>query len=526
MSTTLILIFGLLIVAGTFASKISNKFGLPVLLVFLLIGMLAGTDGLNLIQLDDYAMTRDVANIALLFILFDSGFNTKKDSLKKYAGPSITLATLGVAITAVALGLLLHLLLRLELLYSLLIGAIISSTDAAAVMNIMRERPVKEHVSSTLEIESAANDPMAILLTTFMVNMVLQGGIPAPAEFGVLVAQLLWQFGGGILVALVLSRVAIWLFNRFRSANQSMYYVLYVGTVLSIFGVADLIKANGTIAVFFAGFWMGNGKFVFKRGLSHFISGISTFANMVVFLLLGLLVVPKSMVSVWGPGLILAAVLIFVARPLTVWLCTLFFKFSTRDRLFISWGGLKGAVPIILATYPAAAGLDGDGMIFNIVFFVVALSCLLQGGTLSFLAKKLGLSIPPQIHSPYSLELFALDHTDIDVVDTLIHEDSPLVGRRLMDLQLPHSMVISSIVRQGKLVSPRGATVLENNDIVFFMGNRREVEQVIISGGAEILVEGAACMLPVEHEPKEVVDEAIAIEREGMNLECERVTLE
>ena len=379
MSTTLILIFGLLIVAGTFASKISNKFGLPVLLVFLLIGMLAGTDGLNLIQLDDYAMTRDVANIALLFILFDSGFNTKKDNLKKYAGPSITLATLGVAVTAVALGLLLHLLLRLELLYSLLIGAIISSTDAAAVMNIMRERPVKEHVSSTLEIESAANDPMAILLTTFMVNMVLQGGIPAPAEFGVLVVQLLWQFGGGILVAAVLSRVAIWLFNRFRCVNQSMYYVLYVGTLLSIFGVADLIKANGTIAVFFAGFWMGNSKFVFKRGLSHFISGISTFANMVVFLLLGLLVVPKSMVSVWGSGLILAAALIFVARPLTVWLCTSFFKFSTKDRLFISWGGLKGAVPIILATYPAAAGLDGDGMIFNIVFFVVALSCLLQG---------------------------------------------------------------------------------------------------------------------------------------------------
>lgn len=504
MSTTLILIFGLLIVAGTFASKISNKFGLPVLLVFLLIGMLAGTDGLNLIQLDDYAMTRDVANIALLFILFDSGFNTKKDSLKKYAGPSITLATLGVAVTAVALGLLLHLLLKLELLYSLLIGAIISSTDAAAVMNIMRERPVKEHVSSTLEIESAANDPMAILLTTFMVNMVLQGGIPAPAEFGVLVVQLLWQFGGGILVAAVLSRVAIWLFNRFRCANQSMYYVLYVGTLLSIFGVADLIKANGTIAVFFAGFWMGNSNFVFKRGLSHFISGISTFANMVVFLLLGLLVVPKSMVSVWGSGLILAAVLIFVARPLTVWLCTSFFKFSTKDRLFISWGGLKGAVPIILATYPAAAGLDGDGMIFNIVFFVVALSCLLQGGTLSFLAKKLGLSIPPQIHSPYSLELFALDHTDIDVVDTLIHQESPLVGKRLMDLQLPHSMVISSIVRHGKLVSPRGATVLENNDIVFFMGNRWEVEQVILSGGAEILVEGAACMLPVEHEQEPV----------------------
>ena len=221
-------------------------------------------------------------------------------------------------------------------------------------------------------------------------------------------------------------------------------------------------------------------------------------------MLLGLLVFPKSMVTVWSSGLILAAVLIFVARPLTVWLSTLPFRFSNKDRLFISWGGLKGAVPIILATYPAAQGLDEDGMIFNIVFFVVALSCLLQGSTLSFLAKKLKLAIPPQIHSPYSLELFALDHTDIDVVDTLIHEESPLVGKRLMDLKLPHSMVISSIVRNGKLVSPRGATVLHNNDIVFFMGNRKEVEQVIASGGAEILVEGSVCLLPIEHEANPV----------------------
>ena len=415
MSQHLILIFGILIVAGTFLSKISTRIGLPVLLVFLGVGMLAGSDVLGLIVFSDYQAASDFANIALIFILFDSGialifilfdsgFNTKKSNLKKYSGPSLTLATAGIIITALCLGVLIHFLLRLDWLLSLLIGSIISSTDAAAVMTIMREKPVKAHVSSTLEIESAANDPMAILLTVFMINLVQNTGTASAASYVGFTLNLLWQFGGGILTAFVLSRAAIWLFNHFGSENQSMFYVMYVGVVLTIYSSAAVIGANGTIAVFFAGYWMGNADFVFRRGLSHFISGLSSFANMFVFLLLGLLVFPKSMIQVWHQGIILALALIFVARPLTVFLCTAPFRFTVKDRVFISWGGLKGAVPIILATYPAAYGLDPDGMIFNIVFFVVLFSCSLQGTTLSSLAKKLNLSVPPKTHSPYSLD--------------------------------------------------------------------------------------------------------------------------
>lgn len=486
MTSTLMLVFGVLIIVGTFASKISSRFGIPVLLVFLGIGMLAGSDVLNLVAFDNYTVARDFANIALMFILFDSGFNTRRSDLRKYSGPSLTLATLGIVVTALCLGVLIHFLLDMSWLYSLLVGAIISSTDAAAVMTILRERPVKAHVSATLSIESAANDPMAILLTTFMINLILNAGAATPSDYVMFVVRLAWQFGGGILVARILSKVGVWLFNHFGSANQAMFYVLYVGLVFLIYSLADVLGANGTIAVFFAGYWMGNTNFVFRRGVSHFISGLSSFANMFVFLMLGLLVFPSNMVQVWKQGLILAAVLIFVARPVTVFICTAPFKFSFKDRLFIIWGGLKGAVPIILATYPAAFGLDGNGLIFNIVFFVVSLSCLLQGTTLAFLARKLGLAVPTRAHSPYSLELFALDKTEFDVVDVQLHEDSPWVGRRISQLSLPEDIVISSMVRSGKIISPRGNTLLHNDDILFVMGDPKRVEAVVSSAGAEL----------------------------------------
>ncbi len=486
MTSYLILILGLLIVIGTFLSKISSRIGLPVLLVFLGIGMLAGSDVLDLISFSDYRAARDFANMALIFILFDSGFNTKKVNLKKYCGPSLSLAIVGIMITAVCLGILIHFLLNMDWGLAFLIGAIISSTDAAAVMTIMREKPVKANVSSTLEIESAANDPMAILLTVFMITFAQNTESATFSHYAVFTAKLLWQFGGGILTAFILSRMAIWLFNHLGNDKQAMFYVLYVGVVVSIYSAADIIGANGTIAVFFAGYWMGNTNFVFRRGLSHFISGLSSFSNMFVFLMLGLLVFPHSMVKVWQQGIILALALIFVARPVTVFLCTAPFKFTLKDKIFISWGGLKGAVPIILATYPAAYGLDSDGLIFNIVFFVVLFSCSLQGTTLSFLAKKLDLSVPPQTHSPYSLELFALDKTDFDVVDVEIHPNSPWCGKRLSEISLPEDIVVSSMVRNGKIMSPRGNTQIQDKDILFIMGTPDRVLELVSTGEAEI----------------------------------------
>lgn len=495
MTSSILLIFGILVIVGTFASKISSKFGVPVLLVFLAIGMISGSDALALIDFSDHVLAKDLANIALIFILFDSGFNTKRGDLHKYKGPSLSLATIGILLTALCLGVLLHFLLRMDWLYAFLVGAIISSTDAAAVMTILRERPVKTNVSATLGIESAANDPMAILLTTFMINLIRNTGSAEISDYLVFVLRLAWQFGGGILVAKVLSKVGVWLFNHFGSGNQAMFYVLYVGLVFSIYGLADVIGANGTIAVFFAGYWLGNSMFAFRRGISHFISGLSTFANMFVFLLLGLLVFPKSMVQVWQKGLILAVAMIFIARPLAVFLCTFPFKFSLKERFFIVWGGLKGAVPIILATYPAAFGLDNDGLIFNIVFFVVSLSCLLQGTTLSLFAKKLKLDVPKKQHSPYSLELFALDKTDFDVMDIQVHSDSYWCGKKLSQLNLPEDIVVSTMVRGKKIVSPRGNTIIQKDDILFIMGEPSRVEYVISNAGAE-LPESVCSILP------------------------------
>lgn len=478
MGSWLLLIIGILIVIGTFASKISSRWGIPVLLIFLAMGMIAGADGLKWYDFNNYEAARDIANLALIFILFDSGFNTQKANLRRYFGPSILLATGGIIITAVILGFFIHLLLNMPLLESLLIGSIISSTDAAAVMTIMRERPVQSHVSTTLEIESAANDPMAILLTVFMINLVQESGSAGAHDYLMFTAKLIWQFGGGILVARLISFAAVWLFDHFKNDSQSLFYVLYVGIALSTYGIADRVGANGTIAIFFCGYWLGNSDFVFKRGVSHFIGGISSLANMCVFLMLGLLVYPSQMGNIWIQGLLLAVGLVFIARPLTILLCLLPFKYSMTDKLFIMWGGLKGAVPIVLATYPAASNLPGAETIFNIVFFVVVLSCLLQGTTLSSLANKLKLAVPKKAHSPYSLELFALDKTDFDMIDLQIHEDSPWAGKSIAELMLPGDVVISTMVRNGEIIAPRGQTVLENNDILFLMGKPKSIESL------------------------------------------------
>lgn len=477
--SNLLFVAGIIIILSTFASKIGTRFGIPVLLIFMGIGIIAGSDGLELISLADQELTRTIANIALMFILFDSGFNTKKQHLEAHAGPSLTLATLGIVVTAVALGVLVHFLLHQDWLFSFMIGAIISSTDAAAVMTVLRERPIVKRISSTLEIESAANDPMAILLTLFMINLVLNAGEASAGDYVFFVVKLVWQFVGGILVALACSKLAVWLYNHFKSENQGLFYVLYIGIVFATYGAADLVQANGVIAIFFTGYWMGNSTFVFQRGVSHFVSALSSFANMCVFLLLGLLVAPHSMVNVWREGIVLAAALILVARPIAVWICLLPFKFRRRERLFIAWGGLKGAVPVVLATYPAAYGLDPDGFVFNIVFFVVTFSCLIQGTTLAPFAKRLRFSVPKQSESPYSMELFSLDKTDFDVQCVPVTSKMPWLGKRIAELGLPEDIVISSMVRDRKIISPRGNTMVKEGDTLFILGKPSRVQEAV-----------------------------------------------
>ena len=468
----MILILAVLLLAGTFSTKLTGKLGVPVLLLFLALGMTVGSDGLNLIDfgatVEDKTLAGNIANLALAFILFESGFGTKRSALKKYFGPSLSLATAGIVLTALGLGVLIFFLLGIDFKTALLIGSIISSTDAAAVNAILKQRPVREKVASTLQIESAANDPMAILLTLLMIN-IMNGGTGNPALF---TAELIWQFGGGILLGYIMAQIGIFLFRKLNSDNKGYYYVLSAAVVLLIYGVGIETKVSAMLAVFFAGYWMGNSNFIFKRGFSFMIDGMSTLANTIVFLLLGILVFPSQMTGIWKEGLIIAAALIFIVRPLTVWICTAFFKFNWRERTMITWGGVKGAVPIVLATYPSlylnpdSPYFNETAAIFNIVFFVVAVSCLLQGTTLS----------KPQ--SFYSVELLTMKETEYDMFEVRLDEASDLEGKKISELPLEQDMLITVIIRKNKMIPPRGGTVLHKEDTLFILAPRNREQEL------------------------------------------------
>ncbi len=461
----MILLVAALIVLAVFSTRISSRFGIPVLLLFVGIGLVAGSDVLNLIYFDDAHLTRTVADILLIFILFDGGFRMSRASLRAVAGPSLALATAGVAITAAVLALFIHFVGRRDLVSSLLVGSIISSTDAAAVLLLTRQNPIRDRVATTLEVESASNDPMAILLTIAFID-VLAGEARTAWLF---LAHLAWQLGGGILAGFLLSHAARFLFDRLESDRRGYYDVLMVGLVLLTYGLATIARANGIIAVFFMGYWLGNTSFAGKRGVGNFLDGIATSANLALFLLLGLLAFPRSFGTVWKEGLALAAVLIVVARPLAVLLCTLPFRYSWAERVFIAWGGVKGAVPIVLATYPAVYGLDSGGAVFPLIFFAVLLTCLLQGTTIGLAAKVLHLTVPRRPPSPFTVELHATRRSDLDMIEVRLRKGGAADRRRIRDLGLPPGILISSIVRAGRIVAPHGGTTAKADDLLFVL---------------------------------------------------------
>jgi cell volume regulation protein A len=469
-----IFLFASLIIAAVFSTKLSSRFGVPVLIAFIGLGIIVGSDVLNLFYFDDAALTKKIADILLIFILFVGGFQTKRSSLRMVARPALGLATVGVLITAGALGLLVHYVAGYPWPFSFMIASIISSTDAAAVMLVTRQNPIRERVAATLDVESAANDPMAILLTIACVQFASGGSSSMP----LVALELLWQFGGGVLVAFLGAKASVFLFDHLESENRGYYYVLIVGLILFAYGLAGLVGANGTIAVFFMGYWLGNSEFVSKRGVSNLLEGISAFANLALFLMLGLLAFPHSFAGVWKEGLAIALLLILVVRPLAVLACALPFKYERRELLFIMWGGIKGAVPIVLATYPAAYGLDPDGKVFNIIFFAVLLSCLSQGLTIGRLAKALKLTVPSKPHSPYSVELHTFRKSDIDMFEIHIEAGSVADGRRIRDLVLPNDCIISSIVRDKAIVPPKGTTLLRADDLLFILAPSAKIDGI------------------------------------------------
>lgn len=465
----------LLLIVVVLVAALLDRWSVPVILIALGAGILFGSDVLQLWHFSDFVLTNQIANIALVFILFQGGFSTRRDDFKAVALAAGGLATWGVILTAIATFLTLWGVLGWPMQIAMLLAVIISSTDAAATFSILRRQSLPPKLSSTVQIESAANDPMAILLTLTAIEAFTSG---QAAQWYMVALSFIWKFTGGIAIGWLLARAALWMFNRLGPRDRGHYYVLTLGVMLLIYGLVELAQASAMLAVFIAGYVMGNRPFVHKQGVANFAAALATIADIGMFVLMGLLVSPRQWKTLWLEGIVLFLVLTLVARPVAVWLGTLGMKLPRKDKTFIAWAGLRGAVPIVLATYPMAAGMEAGQEIFNLVFFAVILSVLVQGSTLGPVAKWLGLSTPQRPKPLYNLELITMAKSDMDLIVVDMPDPQGALGPRIADLRLPPGAVITLITRGKEVVSPKGNTHLLGWDQVTVLAHAKDEDAI------------------------------------------------
>jgi cell volume regulation protein A len=458
----ILLISGVLIIVAVLLSKASSRLGIPVLLFFLGLGMVSGSEGIGGIYFDDPWIAQFLGSIALAYILFSGGLDTKWSDVKPVVKPAITLATLGVLITALLLGYFVHLTLKIPLLESLLLGSIVSSTDAAAVFSILRNRDVRLQgkIEPLLEFESGSNDPMAVLLTIGLTGLITNGNQSAFE----LIPFFLIQMSLGIAIGLLSGKFFTWLINRLNLKIEGLYTVFSIAIVLLIFGLTNVINGNGFMAVYLAGVMMGNKNFIHKRTLRKFHDSLAWLMQILMFLTLGLLVFPSQVLPVTGMGLLISIFLILIARPISVMICLIKTKFNLREKAMISWVGLRGAVPIILATFPLLAGVKNADLIFNIVFFVVITSSLIQGTSLTVMSKWLRVQRTPQARSTRTLPQDIELTSDGALTIFEVRAGASACGQKIMDLDIPEEVLIVLIERDQAYIIPRGdMTILEGD---------------------------------------------------------------
>lgn len=459
------------------ASKTSGKLGIPVLILFLAVGMLAGSDGIGGIYFDNSKLAESVGAISLALILFSGGMDTKWESIRPIVWRGVSLSTLGVLITAISVGTFVSLLSDFTFLEGLLLGAIVSSTDAAAVFSILRSKNIglRRNLRPTLELESGSNDPMAYFLTISMTGLLVN---PGTSLLEVIPSFFLQMLIGGIS-GIGMGRVILWIINRINLEYEGLYAVLMLSLVVFTFAGTNFIKGNGFLAVYLAAIVVGNNSFIHKKSLIKFYDGIAWLMQILMFLTLGLLVFPKQIIPVMGVGLAISLFLIFVARPMGVFISLLFFRMSVREKLFISWVGLRGAVPIVFATYPLIAGVAKSDIIFHIVFFIVITSVMLQGTTLGVVAKWLRLSVPEKLRRKSLLELELADNEKQELVEITIPPHSSAVGKTIVQLGFPKTSLIVMIKRDKAYITPNGTTEIKAGDNMLVMSeNETEIEKV------------------------------------------------
>ncbi|MEO4043153.1 potassium/proton antiporter [Hoeflea sp. CAU 1731] len=467
-----ILIGAALITLSALTSLISQRIGAPLLLVFLAIGLLAGEDGILGIEFDSGSTAYFIGSLALAIILFDSGFSTSLRSYRVAAAPALTLATVGVVLTTLIVGAGFKVIFGAQWSEGLLLGAIVASTDAAAVFFLLRVGgiTIRERIRSTLEIESGANDPMAIFLTAVLVELAAAGGLKTLAIPSLAVTFGL-QIGLGLVLGVVGGGLIVLLLRVLRDLDQGLYPIAAVAGALVLFAATGLVGGSGFLAAYVAGLVAGNARVRFEARIRRFQIGMTWLAQIGMFLTLGLLATPSEFETVLAPSLMAAAFLILIARPLAVWICLAPFRFSWREIAFVGWVGLRGAVSILLAILPGIGGVPDGQFFFNVVFVIVLVSLLTQGWTISFAARRLRLLSQPQVGLVDRIELDLPGKADVELVGYRIHPDSTIgKGSRVPRWARP-----LLIQRDGQAHSVHAAGPLQPNDRVYLFATPRQV---------------------------------------------------
>lgn len=461
-SGNILLIGSVLLLLSILVGKTTSKWGVPTLIFFLLVGILAGSEGIGGIPFDDLHGAQFVGIIALNFILFSGGLSTDFPTIRPILWRGMALSTVGVLLTTFSVGIFVHFLLGFTLPEGLLLGAIVSSTDAAAVFSILRGKGIglKGNLRPLLELESGSNDPMAYFLTISLTAVVKEGHLPV----GELILLFCKGFIIGGLMGYATGKGSLWLMNRIHLNNEGLYPVLLLALAMLSYSATEFLHGNGFLAIYVCAVILGTSNFIHKRSLIRFYDGVAWLMQIILFLTLGLLVYPSRVMAVAGPGLLISAFLIFIARPIGVFGSLLLFKTNRRSKLFLSWVGLRGAVPIVFATYPMIAGLEQSGMIFNLVFFIAISSVLVQGTTLPAVARRLHLIVPGRAKKRSGSDLEWIDPVMSVKEEIMLPPHAMVAGKRIVEINFPKTANILMIMRGRDYITPVGSTMLQGED--------------------------------------------------------------
>jgi cell volume regulation protein A len=468
----ILLIGSILLFISLFAGKTSYKFGVPVLLLFITIGMLAGSEGLGKIHFDNPKTTQFIGIVALNFILFSGGLDTDWKAIKPVLWQGLSLSTLGVILTAIFLGLFVWAVTDFTIYEGLLLGSIVSSTDSAAVFSILRSKSLalKGNLRPVLELESGSNDPMAYILTIVFTGLVINQDSGLMSILPMFFRQLL--LGG--LTGIVFAKIGEVVINKIKFDYEGLYIVLVIAIMFFTFSFTDFIGGNGFLAVYICAVFLGNQELIHKKKILKSFDSFAWLMQIILFLTLGLLVYPSQIVPYIGIGLLISLFIMVIARPLSVFISLLPFKLKFKTRVFLSWVGLRGAVPIVFATYPLLAGAEKAGIIFHIVFFVSLTSVLIQGTSLPLVAKWLKLTLPEELKKRTRIDMVLSDSIKSLLTEIIIEEGNPVVGKQIFQLGMPKTTLIAFIFRDNKYVTPNGSTIIEANDNLFVLSENSD----------------------------------------------------